>query len=258
MAEAKTSKEQVRYHTVQHAGVERSPRWVRAKFNGTYVVDSHRAVLAFEHGRPPTYYFPKSDVRLDLAKPSDKISQFPHKGKTEYMNLQVGDRVAENSIWTHSELPDDRSDLTDHVALKWSAMDAWYEEDEQVYVHPRDPYTRVDAIPSSRHVRVEVDGVTVADSEQPVLLFETGLPVRYYLPPSDVKMNLLVDSDSHTRCPYKGLASYYSLALGDGVHRDLIWVYREPINECSEIKGLLAFYNERVDTYVDGELQARP
>jgi len=98
----------------------------------------------------------------------------------------------------------------------------------------------------------------VADSEQPVLLFETGLPVRYYLPPSDVKMTLLLDSDSHTRCPYKGLASYYSLELGDGVHRDLIWVYREPINECSEIKGLLAFYNERVDTYVDGELQARP
>lgn len=258
MAETITEAAPVRYHTHQHTGVERSPRWVRAAFNGIYVVDSRRAVLAFEEGRPPTYYFPAADVRMDLTEPSDKVSNFPHKGKTTYRHLRAGDRLAENAVWTHPDLPEDRAALADMVSLKWSAMDAWYEEEERVYVHPRDPYTRVDAIPSSRHVRVEVDGVAVADSRQPVLVFETGLPVRYYLPPADVKMNLLKPSDSHTRCPYKGLASYYSLALGDEEYPDLVWVYRDPINECSQIKGRLAFYNERVDLYVDGELQARP
>lgn len=245
-----------RFHVARHTGVERSPRWVRVEFNGAIVADSRHVLLAFEAGRPPTYYFPESDVRMDWTEPSDRIATFPGKGKTGYRHLRVGNRFAENALWFHPELPEDRAALAGHVGLKWSAMDAWYEEQERVYVHPRDPYTRVDAIPSSRHVRVELDGVTLADSRQPVLLFETGLPIRFYLPPADVRMNLLTDSDSHTRCPYKGLASYYSLELGGKTYEDLVWVYREPIDECSKIKGLLAFYNERVDLFVDGDLQS--
>jgi uncharacterized protein (DUF427 family) len=247
-----------RYHTFRHAGVEASPRWVRVEFNGAFVADSRHVQVSFEDGRPPTYYFPKSDVRMDWTAPSEKIARFPHKGKTVYRHVSVGDLTAENAMWSHPELPDDRAALTDHVAFKWSAMDAWYEEEQRVYVHPRDPYTRVDAIPSSRHVRVEVDGVTIAETHRPILLFETGLPIRYYIPPDDVDMSLLSESDSHTRCPYKGRASYYSLQLGDQLYQDLIWVYREPIHECSEIKGMLSFYDERVNLSIDDDPRVVP
>ncbi len=137
-------------------------------------------------------------------------------------------------------------------------MDAWFEEDEQVYVHPRDPYTRVDILQSTRHVRVVVDGVTVADSHSPTLLFETGLPVRYYLPKTDVRLDLLTATETETACPYKGTANYYALTVGDTTYDDFIWWYQHPTAESQKIAGLVCFYNEKVDIYVDGELQERP
>jgi uncharacterized protein (DUF427 family) len=127
-----------------------------------------------------------------------------------------------------------------------------------VFTHPRDPYTRVDILPSSRHVRVEVDGVTVAESTSPRLLFETGLPGRYYLPKTHVRLDLLIPTDTVTHCPYKGQAEYWSVRAGDTVHGDLAWSYRTPLPESQKIAGLIAFYNEKVDTYVDGVLQQRP
>jgi uncharacterized protein (DUF427 family) len=137
-------------------------------------------------------------------------------------------------------------------------MDAWFEEDEEVFTHPRDPYTRVDILPSSRHVRVEVDGVTLAESASPRLLFETGLPVRYYLPKTHVRMDLLTPTDSESHCPYKGQAQWWSVRVGDSLHEDLAWSYRAPLPESQKIAGLVAFYNEKVDIYVDGVLQERP
>jgi uncharacterized protein (DUF427 family) len=137
-------------------------------------------------------------------------------------------------------------------------MDEWLEEDEPVYTHPRDPYKRVDILASSRHVRVAVDGVTVADSVRPRILFETGLPPRYYLPLSDIRAELLIPSETQTRCPYKGTAGYWSVDTGHGMHRDLVWIYRAPLPESQKIAGLACFYNERVDLYIDGELQERP
>ncbi len=137
-------------------------------------------------------------------------------------------------------------------------MDAWFEEDEEVFTHPRDPYTRVDILPSSRHVRVEVDGVTVAETSKPTLLFETGLPVRYYLPKTHVRMDLLTPTERRTHCPYKGEAEYWSVRVGEAVHRDLAWSYRAPLPESQRIAGLISFYNERVDLHVDGVAQERP
>jgi uncharacterized protein (DUF427 family) len=137
-------------------------------------------------------------------------------------------------------------------------MDEWLEEDEPVYVHPRDPYARVDILASSRHVRVELDGVTVAQSRAPRILFETGLPPRYYLPLSDLRRDLLRPSTNRTRCPYKGTAEYWSVEVGGTVHEDLVWIYRSPLPESQKIAGLVAFFNERVDLYVDGALQERP
>ncbi len=144
------------------------------------------------------------------------------------------------------------------VRLDWAAMSEWFEEDEPVYTHPRDPYSRVDILASSRHVRVEIDGVTVADSGQPRILFETGLPPRYYLPLTDLRMDVLRPSDTQTHCPYKGMASYWSVDTGQAVHTDAVWIYRTPLPESQKVAGLACFYNETVDIYLDGELQERP
>ncbi|MDT4989774.1 MAG: hypothetical protein QOI74_3868, partial [Micromonosporaceae bacterium] len=149
-------------------------------------------------------------------------------------------------------------ELRDKVRLDFDAMEVWLEEDEPIYVHPRSPYTRVDILASSRHVRVEVDGVTVAESVSPRILFETGLPPRYYLPLSDVRRDLLRGSNTQTQCPYKGTAAYWSMQVNDNLYEDLIWIYRTPLPESQKVAGLACFYNERVDLYLDGVPVERP
>jgi uncharacterized protein (DUF427 family) len=152
----------------------------------------------------------------------------------------------------------DDPDLAGYVTLPWEALENWYEENEEVFVHPRDPFVRVDALDSSRHVRVERDGRLLADSDAPILVFETGLPTRYYLPESDVEASALADSDLRTGCPYKGFASYRDVEVDGRRHRGLFWYYPDPFSDVSKIKGRLAPYNERVELIVDGELQERP
>ena len=144
------------------------------------------------------------------------------------------------------------------MRFDWNAMDAWFEEDEQVYVHPRSPYTRVDILPSSRPVRVELDGVVLAESTHTHVLHETGLPPRWYIPKVDVRMDLLVPTDHSTRCPYKGEAEYWSVRVGERLEENLAWSYRTPLPESTRVAGMIAFYDERVDVVVDGERRARP
>lgn len=238
--------------------VEPSPRWVRVQFGGQYVADSKRVLLIRSASKLPEYAFHPDDVRLELLGPAGEPTDDPRNGPTTYYTVKVNGAVAEHAAWTFDDPPPERAVLKGHVGFKWNKMDHWYEEEEEVFVHPRDPYKRVDTMPSSRHVRVVVDGVTVAETNRPTLLFETGLPVRYYLPPEDVDMGYLTLTSAHTRCPYKGLASYWSVRVGDEEYRNLVWGYPDPIPECPKIKGLLCFYNEKVDLYVDGEMQARP
>jgi uncharacterized protein (DUF427 family) len=168
----------------------------------------------------------------------------------------LGDAVAEGAARIYADSPIEA--LRDHVRFEWEALGPWLEEDEVVAVHPRNPYTRVDILGSSRRVQVFLDGVELADSDQPRLLFETGLPTRYYLPLSHVRTELLVPSATQTRCPYKGTASYYSVTLGDQVHEDLVWYYPAPLPESQRVIGLLCFYNEKVDLVVDGVAEDRP
>ena len=137
-------------------------------------------------------------------------------------------------------------------------MDHWYEEDEEVFVHPRDPYHRVDVLESSRHVRISVNGEVVAETDRPRILFETGLPPRYYIAPADVREGVLLESEKTTQCPYKGVASYYSVEAGGDKIDDLVWYYPEPIAATQKIRGPLCFFNEKVDLEVDGEAQERP
>jgi uncharacterized protein (DUF427 family) len=144
------------------------------------------------------------------------------------------------------------------VRFDWSAMDAWFEEDEQVYVHTRNPYTRVDILPSSREIRVALDGVVLASSTHAYALFETGLPARWYLPKVDVRMDLLVHTDASSQCPYKGTAEYWSARVGDRLVENIAWSYPTPLPESERVAGLISFYNEKVDLFVDGELKQRP
>ncbi|MBO0681867.1 MAG: DUF427 domain-containing protein [Candidatus Dormibacteraeota bacterium] len=234
--------------------VEATGRRVRAYFGGQLIADSKRALLAFEPRRLAQYWFPIADVRMGFLRPHQGAAG----GDTARWDLEAGGRSAENAAWSYPDPDPERAALKDHIAFFWNRMDAWYEEDDEVFVHARDPYHRVDVLSSSRQVRVEVEGRVVAETGRPKLLFETGLPTRYYIPKLDVRMDLLEPTDTVTRCPYKGQASYWSVRVADRVLKDLVWGYPAPIPECPKIENLLCFYNEKVDIYVDGELQPRP
>jgi uncharacterized protein (DUF427 family) len=159
-----------------------SPRWVRAQFGTQTIADSKRVMLLRETGSLPTYYFPKEDVRTDLLQSSSRTVEDSHKGIAKYWTIKVGNKVAENAAWNYETILPEAPDLKGYIAFTWEAMDAWFEEDDQIYRHARDPYKRIDVIHSSRHVQVIVGGEIVADTRRPRLLFETSLPIRYYIP----------------------------------------------------------------------------
>jgi uncharacterized protein (DUF427 family) len=237
---------------------EDSPRRIRAVFAGETVVDSRHAKLLHEHAHLPIYYFPEHEVRTDLLEPTAHSTRCPWKGEAAYWSVRVGDRVAENAVWGYDDPIEGAPPLAGYRALYWDAMDEWLEEEERIHVHARDPHKRVDVLASSRHVEVAVGDQVVADSRRPHLLFETHLPVRYYLPREDVRMDLLEPSEHVTRCPYKGRATYWSVRAGGELHESLAWTYEAPIPEQPKIRGLVAFFNERVDLRVDGEARERP
>jgi uncharacterized protein (DUF427 family) len=238
--------------------LEDTPRRVRVVFNGETIADSRRAKLLHEAGHLPVYYFPREDVRWERLEESDHTTYCPFKGDASYWSVRVGERVAENAVWGYPEPIDSCPPIAGYLAFYWRKMDHWYEEDEEVFVHPRDPYHRVDVLESSRHVKVTVNGEVVAETDRPKIMFETGLPPRYYIPPEDVREDVLAESEKTTQCPYKGIASYYSVEAGGKRVEDLVWYYPEPIPEAPKIKGLLCFFNEKVDLEVDGEEQERP
>jgi uncharacterized protein (DUF427 family) len=237
---------------------EDSPRRMRALFGGETVVDSRHPKLLHEHGNLPIYYFPEEEVRMDLLEPTDHSTHCPWKGEASYWSVRVGDRVAENAVWSYPDPVEEAPPLAGYLAFYWDRMDQWLEEDEEAIVHARDPYHRVDILRSSRHLKVSVNGEVVAETRRPLALFETGLPPRWYIPREDVRTELLEDSDKRTGCAYKGFASYWSVRAGDELEEDLVWCYPDPTRDVERIKGYLAFFNERVDIEVDGEAQERP
>jgi uncharacterized protein (DUF427 family) len=251
-----TSLEKLR-PTTEEIHFEPTTRRVRVMLGGTTIADSRAAMLMLEKRRMAIYYFPIKDVRQDLLVPTSFKSHHPGKGEATFFSVKVGEKVAEKAAWRY--LDPERSELKDYVAFYWDKMDAWFEEDDEVFVHPRDPYHRVDVLNSSRHVKIVVGGEVVAETHRPRLLFETGLPVRYYIPKVDVRLDLLTPTHTHTRCPYKGIASYWSLTVKGKEFKDIVWGYPAPIPECPKIENLLCFYDEKVDAvYIDGEKQERP
>ena len=228
---------------------------IRGYLGGRLVCDTTSARYVWEQPTYPAYYVPVGDVRAQLLETGDVIHS-PSRGDGVVYDVRIGEAVSGGTAVRFTESPIE--ELRDLIRFAWTDDFEWLEEDEPVYTHPRDPYTRVDILGSSRRVRVELDGVELADSSTPRILFETGLPPRFYLPMSDVRMDLLVPTDSVTHCPYKGAASYWSVDLGDNRYDDVAWCYRTPLPESQKIAGLVCFYNERVDLFVDGVRQDRP
>jgi uncharacterized protein (DUF427 family) len=266
-------------HELGEVRHEPTEKRIRGMLGDETVVDSTRALLVWEPKRVvPSYAVPEEDVLGEVvaapaaAAAGTSRDEFP--GVPAMGAPMLGDRaVLDPSIpfGVHTAegepllirsragreaaafRPRDPA-LAGFVVLDFAGFDAWYEEDERNVGHPRDPFHRIDIVHSSRAVRVELDGRVLAESSRPILLFEPPLPVRYYLPPEDVRTDLLQPSDTRTFCAYKGQASYSSLPGED----DLAWSYPEPLREASEVAGRVAFLNERVDLFVDGRRVERP
>ncbi len=239
--------------------LEPSPRRVRVMFGGETIVDTTRAVLMYETRHYAVYYFPLSEIRAELMTRTDEKTFCPFKGEASYWSISAGGRTAENAIWCYETPFDEVPELAGYAAFYWDRMDHWYEEDEEIFVHARDPYKRIDALPSSREVRVVLGGETVAESTRAHFLYETGMPTRYYLPAEDVRMDLLKPSETRSGCPYKGQAVYWSANVGGGTREDIVWSYPDPTPEGARIKDLMCFYNENVDAIlVADEAVERP
>ena len=236
--------------------VEPVPRRVRAELGGQVVLDTTRALYLWEWPFYPQFYIPADDVDPD-ALVDERRTHRMSRGTAASVGLRAGgaERAGAGRRYLESSI----EGLVNTIRWEWDALDAWYEEDEQVYVHPRNPYVRVDALRSTRRVRIELDGAVLAETSSPVMVFETGLPTRYYLDRSAVSFSHLRPSDTVTSCPYKGrTTAYWSGEIGDRVYPDLAWSYDFPTRQLIPIAGLVAFYDERVDVFLDGVEQPRP
>lgn len=230
------------------------PKRIRIEFGGATVADSRRVRALHETGLLMVLYLPLDDVDEDLLEATGHTTTCPLKGEATYWTVRVGDRVADNAVWTYRAPIEGAPPMTGYVAFHPSAMDAWFQEDERVYAHPRDPYHRVDVHRSSRHVVVAHEGRVLAESWHPQLLFETSLPVRYYLPPEDVRTEALQRSDTVSPCPYKGEGQHWHLTSdGERVVEDVAWSLPRPLGDAQQAIDHLCFYPDRVDVEVDGE-----
>ena len=236
--------------------LEPVPRRIRAVLGGEVVLDTTNALYVWEWPNYPQYYIPVSDLKPDVLV-DEQHTQKLHFGTARRHGLRAGEISRPHAARIYAD--DALTGLAGTVRFEWDALDAWFEEDEEVFVHPRNPYTRVDALRSTRAVRVELDGAVLAESSSPVMVFETGLPTRYYLNRTEVNFEHLEPTATVTSCPYKGKTSgYWSVRVGETVHPDLAWVYDFPTRQLLPIAGMIAFYNEKVDVTIDGQRLERP
>jgi uncharacterized protein (DUF427 family) len=236
--------------------IEPVPRRVRAFLGATVVLDSTRALYVWESPNYPQYYIPLADVN-PAALVDEQHPEHLRRGTARRHGLRAGEIARPGTAHVYGD--DALEGLAGTVRFEWAALDAWFEEDEEVFVHPRNPYARVDALRSTRSVRVELEGIVLAESSCPVMVFETGLPTRYYLDRTAVRFEHLTPSETVTSCPYKGTTSgYWSVRVGDELHADLAWAYDFPTRQLLGVAGLIAFYNEKVDTTLDGRRLERP
>jgi uncharacterized protein (DUF427 family) len=240
---------------VERGRIEPAPRRVRGYFDKTLVFDTTRARYVWETPYYPQYYIPISDIRLEHLV-DENHPQRLQLGPSRLHSLTSDRRTHKSAARVYDTEGD--GPAAGYVRFEWDTLD-WFEEDEQIIGHPRSPYVRVDALRSHRHVKVGIEGVVLAETRSPVLLFETGLPTRYYIDRTDVSFEHLDESNTQSVCPYKGITSrYWSARIGDTLHPDIAWTYEYPMGQVAPIAGLVAFYNEKLDIFLDGQKLPQP
>ena len=227
--------------------IEPGAKRLRAFIDGHLVFDTIRPLYVWEIPYYPVYYVPADDVVATLV-PTGDVRHSPSRGDGHQHDVKVANATAPGAALTFPDSPFE--ELHDHVRFDWDAISAWFEEDEEVFFHPRSPYTRIDVLPSSRHVVVKAGDTVIADSTHAHVLHETGLQPRWYVPRVDVRMDLLESSETLTHCPYKGTPVHFAVPI-DGKTTDIAWSYPTPLPESERVAGLVAFYDERVTVLVD-------
>ncbi|MFS4091569.1 DUF427 domain-containing protein [Streptomyces sp. AF1A] len=236
--------------------VEPVPRRIRGYAAHLPVLDTVRARYVWLWPGYPQYCIPRDDIRDDALLDEDRPLRL-RIGRARRHTLRLDTLTRPGAAWQWTD--DAPAGIRGMVSFRWEALDAWFEEDEQVFVHPRNPYTRVDALRSGRSVRVVLDGAVLADAPSSVMVLETGLPTRYYLDRVHIDWTHMHPTDTVTGCPYKGNTSgYWSVTTDAATYPDLAWAYDFPTRQVMPIAGLVAFYNEQVDLYLDGHLLPRP
>jgi len=227
---------------------EPSQKRVRTYLEGHLVADTLHPLLVWEIPYYPVYYLPLADLRAELVD-TGQIAHSPSRGDGHVHDVRIGGVVAEGAAVVYPDSPIEA--LRDHVKLDWASMTGWFEEDDEVFTHPRSPYARIDILPSSRHVTVKAGDTVIADSVRAHVLHETGLPPRWYLPRVDVRMDLLEPSDTVTHCPYKGQAEHLHAAIDGATIADIAWTYPYPLRESLQVAGLVSFYPDKVTITVE-------
>lgn len=227
-----------------------NPKWIRGTVDGIVIVNSRAVLGVWDNRHYPSWYFPVDDVSAEL-RPTGETTSRPGVGPATILDVVVGDHVLPGAATRHVDSP--IVELRDRVRIDFDAVDRWFEEDVEVFSEPRNPYVRVDALASSRHVKVSSNGTVIAETHKPTLLFETGVATRFYIPPLDVQLDLLEPTEKTTSCPYKGIASYWSVTVDGTADENAAWSYPSPFPEAQAIAGMLCFYTNRFVVEVDGE-----
>ncbi len=231
---------------------ESFPRRVRAVLGGTTVADTDAGMLLHETGILPRLYVPEGDVASELLEPSDRSSHCPFKGDATYWSVSAGGRRVADAVWGYPDPLPEAAWLSGYVSVYPELMDEWYDEDERVLGHLRDPYHRVDVRASSRHVRVLAGEELIADTNHPMVLSETGLPNRFYIPRDEVRADLLEPSDSTSVCPYKGSAGFWSVKARGRLIEDAGWSYADPLDSAAKVQSHICFLHDELVIEVDG------
>jgi uncharacterized protein (DUF427 family) len=228
---------------------------MRVRFGGTWIADSENVVLLFEPSRYPVAYFPKTDISPDSLLSTAHTTQHPDLGPTSWYAVRAGEHSASRGAWQHTELPAYASELQARVAFAWTAMEAFYEEDERIVGHAADSYHRIDIRQSSRSLVVRHRDRIIADTKRPLVLYESGFAPRWYVARADIDESAFVLIEQQTFCPYKGMCSYYDI----GESRRAAWSYLEAYPEVGRISGLLSFEPDTVSVQLDGiQLRLEP
>jgi uncharacterized protein (DUF427 family) len=229
--------------------VEPLRRRMRVRFGGIWIADSENVLLLFEPGHYPMAYFPQTDLSPHILESTHHTSRHPDLGLTAWFIVQAGEKSAPRGAWQHVELPAWAGDLQGRIAFSWPAMDAFFEEEERIVGHAADPYHRIDIRQTARRLVVRHRDRVIADSRQPIALYESGFAPRWYVPRADVDESALTPVERQTFCPYKGICHYYNV---DDAHL-AVWSYPEAYPEVGRISNFLSFEPDLISVHLDGK-----